>query len=139
MNFRKAVVLVIAVSSLIWSQGQSPPKRARASTTLKNPLLSVGPDPWVEFKDGVYYYMNTTITNLTLWKTRSMAELKSAPKRVVWTAPATGPYSHDIWAPEIHFLEGKWYIYFAGDARIRRIVSGSWKTLIPIRSRAAGR
>ena len=116
MNFRKAVVLVIAVSSLIWSQGQSPPKRARASTTLKNPLLSVGPDPWVEFKDGVYYYMNTTITNLTLWKTRSMAELKSAPKKVVWTAPATGPYSHDIWAPEIHFLEGKWYIYFAGDA-----------------------
>jgi GH43 family beta-xylosidase len=28
----------------------------------------------------------------------------------------TGPYSHDIWAPEIHFLRGKWYIYFAADA-----------------------
>ena len=83
---------------------------------LTNPLLAVGPDPWVEYKDGYYYYMNTTVTNLTLWKTRSMADLGSAPKKIVWTPPATGPYSRDIWAPEIHFLEGKWYIYFAADA-----------------------
>src|SRR5438046_5719673 len=86
-----------------------------SSKAIINPLLPVGPDPWVEFKDGVYYYMNTTVTNLTLWKTRSMADLKSAEKKVVWTPPATGPYSHDIWTPEIHFFAGKWYIYFAAD------------------------
>lgn len=84
--------------------------------TFTNPLLPSGPDPWVEYKDGFYYYMNTTETNLTLWKTPSMADLKSAPKKVVWTPPASGPYSHDIWAPEIHFLQGKWYIYFAADS-----------------------
>jgi len=84
--------------------------------TLTNPLLRTGPDPWVEYKDGFYFYMNSTMTNLTVWKTRSMADLKSAAKKVVWTAPATGPYSHDIWAPEIHFIAGKWYIYFAADA-----------------------
>src|SRR5207248_10045834 len=87
-----------------------------SSKAIINPLLPVGPDPWVEFKDGFYYYMNTTVTNLTLWKTRSMANLSSAPKKIVWTPPPTGPYSHDIWAPEIHFLEGNWYIYFAADA-----------------------
>ena len=86
------------------------------NATFTNPLLPSGPDPWVEYKDGFYYYMNTTGTNLTVWKTRNIADLKSAEKRVVWTPPATGPYSHDIWAPEIHFLRGKWYIYFAGDA-----------------------
>src|SRR5947209_4078212 len=88
---------------------------AYGQSTFANPLLPSGPDPWVEFHDGTYYYMNTTVTNLTLWKTRSMADLKSAPKKVVWSPPATGPYSHDIWAPEIHFLQGKWYIYFAAD------------------------
>ena len=41
---------------------------------------------------------------------------RAAPKKVVWTPPASGPYSHDIWAPEIHYLQGKWYIYFAADA-----------------------
>ncbi|HEV7217239.1 MAG TPA: hypothetical protein VGN39_00090 [Terriglobales bacterium] len=43
-------------------------------------------------RDGVYYYMNTTGTNLTLWRTRNMAELKSAEKKVVWTPPSSGPY-----------------------------------------------
>jgi GH43 family beta-xylosidase len=93
---------------------------AQKTATFTNPLLPSGPDPWVEYKDGVYYYMNTTATNLTVWKTRNMADLKSAEKKVVWTPPATGPYSHDIWAPEIHFLEGKWYIYFAADAENNR-------------------
>ena len=44
-----------------------------------------------------------------------MADLATAEKKVVWTPPATQPYSKDIWAPEIHFLRGKWYIYFAAD------------------------
>ncbi|MCA9043382.1 MAG: sulfatase-like hydrolase/transferase [Planctomycetaceae bacterium] len=35
------------------------------------------------------------------------------PKHIVWTAPETGPYSKEIWAPELHFLDGHWYIYFA--------------------------
>lgn len=84
-------------------------------STFTNPLLPGGPDPWVAYKDGVYYYMNTTATDLTVWKTKDIADLGTAEKKVVWTPPATGPYSEDIWAPEIHFLRGKWYIYFAAD------------------------
>src|SRR5271154_5003158 len=87
------------------------------TATFTNPVLPSGPDPWVEYKDGFYYYMNTTATNLTVWKTRNIADLKTAEKKIVWRPPATGAYSHDIWAPEIHFLEGKWYIYFAADAQ----------------------
>ena len=89
---------------------------ATAPTTFTNPLLPTGPDPWVEYKDGWYYYMNTTVKDLTVWKTRNLADLKSAQKKIVWTPPAAGPYSHDIWAPEIHFLRGRWYVYFAADA-----------------------
>jgi len=89
---------------------------AQDAATFTNPLLPSGPDPWVEYRDGYYYYMNTTGRNLTVWKTRSIPDLKNAQKKVVWTPPATGPYSHDIWAPEIHFLNGKWYIYFSADA-----------------------
>jgi GH43 family beta-xylosidase len=84
--------------------------------TFTNPLLPTGPDPWVIYKDGFYYYMNTTGMNLTIWKTRSIADLKTAEKKVVWRPPASGPYSHEVWAPELHFLDAKWYIYFAADA-----------------------
>lgn len=91
-------------------------RRAPAARTLVNPLLPSGADPWSVYKDGFYYYMHTTGVNLTLWKTRSLADLRRAETKVIWTPPATGPYSKDIWAPEIHFLDGKWYVYFAADA-----------------------
>lgn len=96
------------------------PMRAQStvaqSNTFHNPLLPSGADPWVTSYGGFYYYMNTTGRNLTIWKTRDMTDLAKAEKKVVWTPPATGPYSHDIWAPELHRLDGKWYIYFAADA-----------------------
>src|SRR5580704_4727062 len=84
--------------------------------TFTNPLLPSGADPWVIAWKGYYYYMNTTGKNLTIWKTRDITDLKNAEKKVVWTPPSSGPYSHEIWAPELHRLDNKWYIYFAADA-----------------------
>jgi GH43 family beta-xylosidase len=110
------VVTISVLSAAGAGQDSRHPQSAISHLRLHNPLLPVGPDPWVEFKDGSYYYMNTTGTNLTLWKTPSMADLAFAPKTVVWRPPSSGPYSHDIWAPEIHFIAGRWYIYFAADA-----------------------
>ena len=92
------------------------PGRVSVENTFTNPVLRAGADPWVTSKDGFYYYMNTTGRNLTVWKARSIPDLKDAERKVVWRPPASGPYSKDIWAPEIHFLQGKWYIYFAADA-----------------------
>lgn len=88
---------------------------AQSTPTFRNPLLASGADPWVILHDGVYYYMNTTGTNLTIWKTRDMTDLEHAEKRVVWTPPTDGPYAKEIWAPELHRLDGRWYIYFAAD------------------------
>lgn len=31
------------------------------------------------------------------------------------TAPPNTPYSGDIWAPELHALAGRWWVYFAAD------------------------
>lgn len=85
------------------------------SVFFKNPLLSGGADPWVVQKDGFYYYMHTTGGNITIRKTASMSALRDAAATVVWTPPTGQPYSRNLWAPEMHFLDGKWYIYFAAD------------------------
>ena len=45
-----------------------------------------------------------------------MPALRRAEKKVVWTPPPGQPYSQQVWAPELHFLRGKWYIYFTADA-----------------------
>lgn len=86
-----------------------------AGTTFHNPLLPGGADPWVIQYHGTYYYTQTTGANLTLWATGDMTDLAHARKKVVWTPPENGPYSHEIWAPELHHFDGKWYLYFAAD------------------------
>ena len=89
---------------------------AQQAKTFTNPLLPAGADPWCVYKNGYYYYTHTTGNNITVWKTKSIATLRSAEKKIVFTPPETGPYSKEIWAPEIHWLQGKWYIYFAADS-----------------------
>ena len=113
----KAVIAVVAFAAIAlgserfaFSQGGGP-----SAATFHNPLKSSGPDPWVIQRDGFFYYMNSTGSNLTIWKTKNIADLENAEKKVVWVPPAMGSYSKELWAPELHFLEGKWYIYFSAD------------------------
>lgn len=87
-----------------------------AQQAFTNPLLPSGPDPWVTLHDGFYYYTNSTGRNVTIWKTKNMGDLKSAEKKVIWTPPQKGAYSKEIWAPEIHYFQGRWYVYFAADS-----------------------
>ncbi len=83
--------------------------------TFHNPLLESGPDPWVVTANGFYYYMNTTGKDLRIRRTRDITDLEHAEVKTVWTAPESGAYSRDIWAPELHRMQGKWYVYFAAD------------------------
>jgi GH43 family beta-xylosidase len=83
--------------------------------TFTNPLLAGGPDPWVIYKNGYYYYTHTMGSKLVIWKTKDVSKLGQAEQKVVWVPPAGKPYSKELWAPELHYLQGKWYMYFAAD------------------------
>src|SRR5690606_37611106 len=71
-----------------------------------------GADPWVYEKDDVYYYMQTTGNSIRLWTTDAMSELASAASKQVFMPTPGGANSQHVWAPEIHFLDNKWYIYY---------------------------
>jgi len=118
MKIIRSIILLCCLSVILGFQSKTSVETTgpASANTFTNPLLPTGPDPWITYRAGYYYYMNTTGENLTVWKTRIPVDLRNAEKKVVWTPPATGPYSHEIWAPEIHFLQNKWYIYFAADA-----------------------
>jgi GH43 family beta-xylosidase len=91
------------------------PSTSQRLSYFTNPLLPSGADPWVIYKDGFYYYMHTTGNGLVLWKTKNITELNKAEKKTIWSPPSNTAYSKQIWAPEIHFINGKWYVYFAAD------------------------
>ena len=93
------------------------PARAQpAPGTYTNPLLPSGPDPWVARDGDTYYYMNTLGNRLAIWKTRNLADLAHAEVKTVWTPPKDGPNAQSIWAPELHHIDGKWYIYYTAAA-----------------------
>ena len=118
----KSVVFLLSVAISACSCGKGTSKSTgpggggvTADTTFKNPLLPSGPDPWVLQNDTTYYYMNTLGNRLAIWATGKMSALGRVQPVTVWTPPAAGPYSKDVWAPELHYFDGKWYLYFAAD------------------------
>jgi GH43 family beta-xylosidase len=83
--------------------------------TFTNPILSSGPDPWITKQGNLYYYTHTLGDRIALWKTPKVTELKNVTPQTIWTAPASGQGSRNVWAPELHFLNNKWYAYYAAD------------------------
>lgn len=84
-------------------------------STFTNPLLPSGADPWITWHDGYYYYTNTLGNRITIWRTQTITALSTAEKKVIFTPPPNTSYSKELWAPEIHFMNYKWYVYFAAD------------------------
>lgn len=93
----------------------SPTCKPHKTTAFTNPLLRSGADPWAIHHNGFYYYMQSMGNRLVIWKTKDLAALSSARKKTIWKAVPNSDYSHDIWAPELHYINGKWYVYFAAD------------------------
>jgi GH43 family beta-xylosidase len=89
---------------------------AKAATkTFTNPILNDGADPWVISKDGFYYYTHTTGSSIRIWKSKTLTGLSNAEYKDVWFPPVEGKNTSNVWAPELHFVNGKWYIYYAAD------------------------
>jgi GH43 family beta-xylosidase len=88
---------------------------AAAETSFANPLVRQRADPHVTLQpDGWYYYTATVpeYDRIEVRRARSLNELGAADARVVWRKHASGEMGAHIWAPEMHRIDGKWYIYF---------------------------
>lgn len=103
-------VILLLLSTPVFCQQQS-----GAAGTFTNPILPSGADPWIIQKDGFYYYTNSSGSRLILRKAKDLADMKTSEQKTIWTPPAGTLYSREIWAPELHFIQGKWYMYFAAD------------------------
>ena len=89
---------------------------AASAQTFPNPLIKHRADPWVmKHTDGFYYFMGTVpeYDRLELRRAKTIEGLASADAKVIWRKHAAGVMGSHIWAPEIHHIDGKWYVYFA--------------------------
>ena len=83
-----------------------------------NPIVLQRADPWVLKVDGEYYFTGSDpeYNCIAIRHASNINDLQKAPETVVWRKHESGPASIYIWAPELHRINGAWYIYFAGAA-----------------------
>lgn len=79
-------------------------------------LISQRADPHVRRHTDGYYYSTATAPEydrIEIRRATTVRGLANAIPSVVWTKHTTGVMAANIWAPELHFIDDKWYIYFA--------------------------
>lgn len=80
----------------------------------QNPILPSGNNPQAIYYGGKYYYTHETNDMILLWETEDITDMSNALCKEVWK-PKNKDGKYNIWAPEIHRINGKWYIYYAAD------------------------
>jgi GH43 family beta-xylosidase len=83
---------------------------------VTNPLIQQRADPWIyRHTDGYYYFTATApeYDRIILRRATSIQGLALASETVIWQKHSSGIMGAHIWAPELHHIDGKWYIYFA--------------------------
>lgn len=84
------------------------------------PFIEQRADPYVyRHTDGSYYFTASVpaYDRIVLRRADTLQGLPNAGEKTLWTRHESGEMSQHIWAPELHYLDGKWYIYFAAGER----------------------
>ncbi|MCR2807831.1 glycoside hydrolase family 43 protein [Paenibacillus soyae] len=122
---RSGVILLITAVLLLLAagcsqagshSGQANSSKGQEASGYSNPLIEQRADPWVyKHTDGYYYFTGSVpaYDRIELRRAKTIEELAEAEASAVWEKKADGPMSKHIWAPEIHSIDGKWYVYYA--------------------------
>lgn len=80
------------------------------------PWIEQRADPFVTKEHGNKYYFTASVPEfdrIVLRAAEHLEDLPNAEEKTIWKKHERGEMSYHIWAPELHYLFGGWYIYFA--------------------------
>ncbi len=104
-RFRLPMLLTICVVSFVYAE----------QNTIRNPVAPNGHDPWVIRQDGLYYYCYSHRGAIWVNSSDRLQDAVQFKGTRVWRPERGKSWSRELWAPELHFLQGRWYIYVAAD------------------------
>lgn len=85
-------------------------------TEYNQPFIEQRADPYVyRHTDGTYYFTASVpaYDRIVLRCADTVMGLRDAKESTLWVKHDAGEQSIHIWAPEIHYVKGQWYIYYA--------------------------
>ena len=102
------LTLTLALAGAAWLP-------SAAAADFANPLVLQRADPHVTLHGDGYYYYTATVPEydrIELRRVRSLNDLGKAEAKTIWRRHDSGTMSRNIWAQELHHIDGKWYLYF---------------------------
>jgi GH43 family beta-xylosidase len=106
-----AAVLIVVTGIVALTR---PATAVQTAPPFVGTLIEQRADSQISKHDGYYYFTGTVpeYDRIVLRRSRTLQGLATAPEVVIWRKHATGEMASQIWAPEIHFIDDQWYIYF---------------------------
>jgi GH43 family beta-xylosidase len=87
-------------------------------TRFAEPVVESGADPYVIIHDDSFYYCHVIDDSaIYIRRAPSLDTIGKAKPVKIWEPPVDSPFRGSMWAPEVHTINGKWYIYFAAGKR----------------------
>jgi len=108
----RSILFLLSVAIVLTMSGKL---RGDGAPLWTNPLVEQRADGFVYRHTDGYYYFTATVPNwdyLELRRAKTLDGLRTAEPKTIWKRHASGPMGGFIWAPEIHLVGGKWFIYF---------------------------
>lgn len=106
-NCTLLLMLTAAIAGLFFTPA---PAAEPPAGFFQNPI-NPGPDPWMVYYQGNYYLSTTQGSAIRLWKSPTLAGLKTVAPVTVWS-DTNATRSALVWAPELHFFNDRWYLYY---------------------------
>lgn len=102
---------MVIFAAVLWGSSSE----IAAQNSFTNPLSPHShADPFVTFHEGFYYYTFTTGLHVEVRKSATLEGIADAEPVGVWRSWEEPAMDGPPWAPELHYLNGKWYIYTTG-------------------------
>lgn len=104
------------------------PMEAKANAIETEIFIADRADPYITRGSDGYYYFTASYPmygardtegydRIILRKASSIEGLATAEEKVIWDESESDTAHRFIWAPEIHEIDGKWYVYFAASGQ----------------------
>ncbi|WP_083268573.1 family 43 glycosylhydrolase [Lentzea guizhouensis] len=113
MRTARLLALLLAVITCV---AGTPVASAAPAVRYTNPIAERRADPHIFRHTDGFYYLTATVPEydrIVLRRAATIQGLATAQETVIWRKHTSGEMAAHIWAPEIHFINGKWYVYFA--------------------------
>ena len=104
------LLLFLVFSALTCFNQNITDNTGRQLKTFTNPVWN-GADPWMVKHNSDYISCYSAHNSIMVSKSNKMTQRGEIKK--IWQANASGWNRSCVWAPEIHFIQNRWYLYYA--------------------------